>query len=393
MKVLFLRTDYYGHVNVGGSFSHTLGFLRGLRSLGHEPIVVSSGPLPGKGDLRVHEIPYSPLYRNLPEVLSLAYNFTLVRKVRPVIDRERPDVLYHRHSEFNFASAMLTREFRLPLVLEFNGSELWVKKNWGRVYLETFLRNAERVQLSHASLIVVVSSVLKDQLVAAGVDPGSILVNPNGVDPDTFHPDIDGTEVRQRYGLLGKFVAGFVGTFGAWHGVEVLARAVKPTVAAYPNAHFLLIGSGTLQGEIERILKEDGMTHAVTLAGAIQHDQVPSYLAACDVLLSPHVQNNDGSVFFGSPTKLFEYMASGKPIVASPVGQIGEVLRDGESALFMQPGNPASLAENIVRLSKDDRLRSILGKNARKDAVDRFSWKQNADKVVRAITPFLEHKG
>ncbi|HEX9614824.1 MAG TPA: glycosyltransferase, partial [Bacteroidota bacterium] len=217
MKVLFLRTDFYGHINVGGSFSHTVGFLEGLTALGHEPVMLSSGALPVPKAIRVHEIPYSVLYRNLPEVLSLAYNYTLQNKARSVIRQERPDFLYHRHSEFNFSSTILARKFNLPLVLEFNGSELWVKKNWGRLYLERLLRMTERVQLTHATLITVVSTVLKDHLVRSGIDPEKILVNPNGVDPEVFRPDIDGTAIRRRYGLGGKIVAGFVGTFGAWH--------------------------------------------------------------------------------------------------------------------------------------------------------------------------------
>ncbi|HEX9614985.1 MAG TPA: glycosyltransferase family 4 protein, partial [Bacteroidota bacterium] len=159
-----------------------------------------------------------------------------------------------------------------------------------------------------------------------------------------------------------------------------------------PNVHFLIIGSGGLQGEIERILREDGAAQAVTMPGSIPHSQIPQYLAACDILLSPHVQNTDGTVFFGSPTKLFEYMAAGKAIVASPVGQIGEVLQDGGTALFMTHKDPASLAEKILLLSNDEPLRKALGASARMDVVRNFSWRKNAERVVDAIAPFVLRK-
>jgi len=385
MKILFLRTDYYGAINVGGSFTHTRGFLEGLTQLGHRYLVISSGDLPIEDRRTLHQIPYSKLYQNLPEVLSLAYNRTLIRKAWPILRSERPDFIYHRHSEFNFASSVLARRAGVPLVLECNGSEVWVKKNWGKVYFAKILKLAEEIQFLEADLITVVSSVMKDQLVRLGVDHSKILVNPNGVDPKRFRPDVDGSGIRDRLGLRGKIIAGFVGTFGAWHGVDVLARAIRPTVSRNPHIHFLIVGEGALRGEIERIIAADGVEASVTLTGSIPHDFVPEYLGACDILLSPHVQNTDGSVFFGSPTKVFEYLAMGKAIIASGVGQIGEILSDGVNALIMKHKDHVDLAAKIILLAENPALRQRLGRVARRDAEERFSWRMNAQRVVEAV--------
>jgi glycosyltransferase involved in cell wall biosynthesis len=97
-----------------------------------------------------------------------------------------------------------------------------------------------------------------------------------------------------------------VGTFGEWHGVEVLARAVKPTIERNSRVHFLLIGDGKLRGTVEEILRADSVQEHVTMLGLVPHSLVPKYLSLCEVLLSPHTHNPDGTVFFGSPTKLFE---------------------------------------------------------------------------------------
>ncbi len=389
MKALFLRTDFYGHTSVGGSFSHTKGFLDGLRKLGHDYVVVSSGVLPLGKDASFYHIPYSPLFRNLPEVLSIAYNSRVVRRTREIVRRERPDFIYHRHSEFNYSSSVIARRWGLPLVLEFNGSEVWVKKNWGVVYLEQILRRAEEVQLMAADLIAVVSHIIKDDLVRHGIDEKKILVNPNGVDPEQFHPDVDGGTIRRQYGLENKTVAGFVGTFGAWHGVDILARAIKPTLSRNPNVHFLIVGDGVLRGEVERIIREDHVADAVTMTGSVPHADIPHYLAACDMLLSPHVHNVDGTQFFGSPTKLFEYMAMAKPIIASGVGQIGEVIQDGVNGLLMEERDHNDLAEKILALAVDSTLRKKLGQAARSDAVQKYSWQQNARRVVDAVKPLL----
>jgi glycosyltransferase involved in cell wall biosynthesis len=117
----------------------------------------------------------------------------------------------------------------------------------------------------------------------------------------------------------------------------------------------------------------------------LPHAEMPKYLGACDILVSPHGRQADGGEFFGSPTKLYEYMAMGKPIVASRVGQIGEVLVDGESALLVGPDDPDALSAAIVRLIDDAGLRENLGRAARQAAETRHTWRQNAERVVECL--------
>ena len=109
------------------------------------------------------------------------------------------------------------------------------------------------------------------------------------------------------------------------------------------------------------------------------------YLAACDILVSPHGRQADGGEFFGSPTKLYEYMAMGRPIVASAVGQIAEVLVDGESALLVPPDDPEALARAIVRLVDDTSLRARLGQTARRAAEESHTWRRNAERVLESL--------
>ncbi len=99
-----------------------------------------------------------------------------------------------------------------------------------------------------------------------------------------------------------------------------------------------MIGAGPELGEAKRVIDAAGFTEAVIFTGLVAQEEGPSYLAACDILVSPHVPNADGTPFFGSPTKLFEYMAMGRGIVASDLDQIGEVLRHGETAWLVPPG-------------------------------------------------------
>src|SRR6185369_15787842 len=224
---------------------------------------------------------------------------------------------------------------------------------------------------------------------ARGVASDKIVVNPNGVDVERFRPGVGGLEVRRELGLKDDdVVAGFVGTFGPWHGVEKLAAAIKEIPAGAP-VRFLLVGSGSLHAEVEKQLQSEARAGQVIFTGSVAHERVPALLDACDILVAPHVPLADGSEFFGSPTKVFEYMAMGKAIVASRLGQIGEVLADDETALLVQPGNVDELAAALVKLVGARELRARLGANARTAAVREHTWTHNAQRVLAAYESWL----
>ena len=116
--------------------------------------------------------------------------------------------------------------------------------------------------------------------------------------------------------------------------------------------------------------------------GLVPHARMPAYLAACDVLLAPHGRQVDGGEFFGSPTKLYEYLAAGRAIVASDVGQIGRVVRHGRTGLLVPPDDPAALVEAVVRLADQPGLRAELGRAARAEAERDHTWRQNVERVL-----------
>jgi glycosyltransferase involved in cell wall biosynthesis len=272
----------------------------------------------------------------------------------------------------------------LPLFLEYNGSEVWMGKHWDRGEMLPLLARFEHLNLKGAARIFVVADVERRNLLRAGVPDEKIVVNPNGVDTEKFRPGVGGLAVRQNLGVTeDEILCGFVGTFGPWHGVLTLAQAVA-SLPADSKVRFLLVGAGKLRDEVQRLVGVAGKEQQVIFAGHVEHARVPALLDACDILLSPHVPLEDGSEFFGSPTKLFEYMAMGKGIIASRLGQIAEVLVDEETALLTEPGNGSQLADAIMRLSRSRELRERLGAAARDAADAEHTWKHNAQRVLDA---------
>jgi glycosyltransferase involved in cell wall biosynthesis len=384
-RVVYLRATPGPGTQAGGAASHIKGVVEGLEALGVEVEIISNDFIAGlnASDDRFTVIPPQP-GGNTRAHFDIHNNLVFTRGAVPLIERADPDFIYQRYARFSWAGVVAANQTKRPLFLEYNGSEVWVGRHWDRVGSLDLLERYERLNLDAAARIFVVSDVERRNLEARGVAAEKIVVNPNGVDVERFRPGVGGAEARRELGIQGdEVVAGFVGTFGPWHGVEKLAEAIRLIDANEP-VRFLLVGSGSLHVEVEKRLEAEVARGRVIFTGAVGHERVPRLLDACDILVAPHVPLADGSEFFGSPTKIFEYMAMGKGIVASRLGQIGEVLVDGETALLVEPGNVRELKEALVRLVEDEGTRRALGVKARETAEREHTWTHNARRVLQA---------
>ena len=393
LKVAFLRTNFWFGYKAGGSVAHIAGFLSGLNKLNVDVFCVSTDVLFGVDRTCVPMFLIYPwsFFNTFPETPELMYNVPFVLHAHRILKREKPTVIYQRYSAYNFSGAILARLFRIPFVLEFNSSEIWKSKHWSKKYLMKATRLVETLNLQAADQIVVVSQALKDDLIEFGIESDKILVNPNGVDPNKFSDRIPSSKIRRKFGIASEeMVVGFSGTFGVWHGIPVLAESIVRILKQRKKLRFLLIGDGKLRKDLEERIIEAGVCDGVILTGTVPYSEIQDYLSACDILVSPHTPQPDGKEFFGSPTKLFEYMAMGKAIVASDLGQIGEIIEDRVNGLKVTPGSVEALVEAILILAEDEGLRLRLGKQARKDVVEKYTWRSNARRVMEEVRNMFE---
>ncbi|MEW6209915.1 MAG: glycosyltransferase family 4 protein [Acidobacteriota bacterium] len=371
--------------SAGGQATHVAGFQRGALALGRQLTFISTSEagIDARNSATHLVEPSSSVSatRAMFELWNnLRFTFAALRLAR---ENERMDFIYQRYNRFNWSGVVLSTVTRLPLALEYNGSEVWLSRNWDPVDQVWLVEKFERLNLKAADLIFVVSRVERDNLIRQGVDSEKIIVNPNGVDADEFRPGCGGREIRLALGLEDKIVTGFVGTFGPWHGAPTLAEAA--TKIRDERCHFLFIGDGDERALCESIIKEANRESQATFTGRVAHAEIAAYLDACDILASPHASSKDGSEFFGSPTKLFEYMAMARPIVASRLGQIADVISDNENGLLVEPRNAEELARAIELLADDRQLRERLGRAARLAVIERYTWRQNAARVFNSV--------
>jgi glycosyltransferase involved in cell wall biosynthesis len=377
----------------GGAISHIRGFLYGLKGSGRTCRVFSGVPL--AQEAYEAEIVASPSRAYFFwEAFMLSYNRVFARGVAKRLASAKPGAFYQRHCRFAIAGALLSRRLKVPLILEYNGPEVWMADHWDPTPFGSWIKLCEEVSLRSAARIIVVSEVLREELKERGIRADRIVVNSNGVDPDYFYPGRGRQAGRRELAACDdEVLIGFAGSFSLWHGIDILQQAIVRLLSnpSPCRLRFVLMGNGLLHGEMRSALAANEKTGEVIFTGSLSSHKVAEYLDACDILVSPHIPMPDGSRFFGSPTKIFEYMAMGKGIIASRLEQLAEVLEHDRTAWLVTPGDVDELTGAILRLALDREKRAELGIAARRTAVERHSWALNVRRALSGMSWETHH--
>jgi glycosyltransferase involved in cell wall biosynthesis/thiamine kinase-like enzyme len=333
------------------------------------PHPLSPSPLAGEGDEGDSGEAQTPQYRALTRLLFAA--------ALEAMERRAFDFIYERYSLWSDVGARLAQATGRPLVLEVNAPLRLEAARYRTLPDPERAAQMERTQFMAANAISVVSQALRDYVIGQGAPPERVHVLPNGVDPQRFHPAVRGGAVRDRLGLNDRIVIGFVGRPRPWHDLETLCAAFARLRVDDPRFHLLLVGEPP--AALPEIIAERGLRRAVTLTGPVAHEDVPQYIAAMDVAVSPHPPLAD---FYFSPLKLFEYLACGVPTVAADIGQPAAIIRDGETGVLYPPGDAEALAERIrFLIAHPDRAREIAW-NGAVSVLERYTWQGNARTVI-----------
>jgi glycosyltransferase involved in cell wall biosynthesis len=378
---------------------HIHGLASGLEQLGYAVEVVGPpgvdldpnstvAPTTGKA-----ATPWGILARSVPqllfECLELGYNLAAVPRLWSRCRAQKPELIYERYALFNAAGVLVGRLCGVPVVLEVNETAGVDRTRQGkRIAMARLAHWLERRILGGAAGIVVVSGYLKEYVRDAGVPEQRIRVTPNAVDVGRFDADrIDGAAVRDRYGLQGKTVIGFAGSFTKWHGLDLLIDAAAALMPEFPDVHLLLVGDGARRQASEEQAAALGIADRVVFTGKVPHAEMPEHMAAMDFGVMP------ASNVYGSPMKVFEYMAMGRPAVAPRYRPLEEAVADGEDGLLFTPGDIDSLRACLRRLVEDPSYRRRLGDAAREKVRTRHQWVHNAAAVVELAQADLRAQG
>jgi glycosyltransferase involved in cell wall biosynthesis len=374
-------------VDVGGSVTHISGILGGFRAHGHRITLLTNGPAPAQLAAVVDnvEIATAPprSSRLTGDIDRVATNLEVRRLGLRLAARDRPAFVYQRHRPLLAAGLQIAQDSGRPLVLEWNASEVWTRRHWAETtpvggIFDGMLADMERRVVAGSRVVAAVSREAREMALEVGAESDRVPVVPNASDVAGIARTIEGIVPAGGPDPL----IGWIGSFGPWHGAEVLVQAL----AHLPDGYRLrMIGDGAGRIACERLAAELGVAARVEFLKRLPHQAALRELAACDLLASPHVPLPDRP-FFGSPTKLFEYMALGRPIVASRLDQLGELLEDGVTARLVTPSDARELAEALIEVWSMPDHGAALGAAALAEARAHHTWDHRAEQVLDALS-------
>jgi glycosyltransferase involved in cell wall biosynthesis len=360
-----------------GCSVHVQEMLRALQRRGARIDVfaarVDEAPSSGLESLQVHHL--TPVGDGDPSSHAAAIA-ALNHQVTALLDRTGPyDLVYERYSLWSLAAMEHAATAGIPGLLEANAPLIEEQAAYrGLRDAEGADRVAART-FRAASVLLAVSAEVAAWLERRGVARGRVHVIPNAVDPERFRPDVPAAAP----GPPGSFTVGFVGSMKPWHGLDVLVEAFARLHERAPDARLLLVGDGPARAAVCADLSTRGLAGVVHCTEAVASHEVPGLLTSVDAAVAPYPQ---ATGFYFSPLKVYEYMAAGRAVVASRVGQLESVIQHDVNGLLCPPGDAAALSAALERLRCEPGLRARLGRAARATVFDNHTWDAVAARVL-----------
>jgi len=313
----------------------------------------------------------------------------MVTAVLAVMFRRRPDVIIATSPQFfcGWAGVIASWLKRRPFVLEIR--DIWPESittvgAMRRGVVTRMLEVLERWMYRAADHIVAVGAGYRDKIVDKADVGDRVTVIPNGVDLEYFARRDHSPEFRQRWDLGDRFVCSYVGTIGMAHGLDVVIRAARRLqTAGRRDICFLLVGDGAERARLETQAAEAGVEDFVKFTGRLPRDAMPDVLANSDVSLV-HLR---GTELFGTviPSKIFETMAMGCPIIMGVKGEARDIVMAAGGGVAMEPDSDEELARLVCQMAEDRAALANQAGRAREYVTEHFNRDDLAMKYMRLL--------
>lgn len=340
----------------------TRAILREQRRMGWETShltgpkhTASCGPEEDVDGLHFYRTQWRPgTLSRFPVVMEFALMHATTKRLEQLARLVRPDILQAHSPVLNAVPALrVGRRLGIPVVYEVRA--FWedaavdhgTSSEGGLRYRST--RALETYAMRRVAQVTTICDGLKREIVSRGIPESKVTVIPNAVDIGAFdfgmEPDV---ALAAQLGLTGCTVVGFIGSFYAYEGLDLLLAALPRVLARVPRLRLLLVGGGPQEPALKLLAEKLGVKDRVVFAGRVPHGEIRRYYSVVDVFVYPrHSMRLTDLV---TPLKPLEAMAQGRLLVASDVGGHRELIRDGETGVLFRAGDEASLVEAIVSL-------------------------------------------
>jgi glycosyltransferase involved in cell wall biosynthesis len=286
------------------------------------------------------------------------------------------DLIYERHALFAHGAMETAASQGVASVLELNAPLIDEQERYRALARRDAALDSARHAFAAAGYVAAVSQGAATYARDHGAAESRVGLVPNGVNPERF---------RRVEMAEGPFTVGFVGSLKPWHDTATLIEVFALLRAGpVPDARLLIVGDGPDRPRLDARLDTLGLRDVAHMTGAVPASDVADWLGRMHVAVAPY---STGQPFYFSPLKINEYMAAGLPVVASRIGDLPQVLKDGALGRLAEPDDPASLAAELAKLARDPGLCARLGTAARSHVLAHRTWDAVADRLLRAARP------
>lgn len=324
-----------------------------------------------------------------PGIHNLIFNTSKLYKMAKWADVVHFQKCFYHASLPAIIVALLSRR---PLHYDWDDWELKIYEDSTQPWLlrdiiRDFLKILENTIPNIADTVSCASKRLKIECEKLGVDKQRIFDAHVGADITKFHPNVSGEAIREMYGINKSLVL-YLGQLHGGQYVELFIETASKLLNEYKkeDLSFMIVGDGYMAEELKKLAHRLDLDGKVIFTGAVSHDAVPEYIAAADICVACFKKNDVTTC--KSPLKIVEYLASGKAIVASNVGEVSNMI--GEAGILTVPGDIESLAKGIFKLLEDVNLRRNLQKLARERAEKKYNWTVTAGNLLKAYEKAIQ---
>lgn len=366
-----------------GASIHVASVCAAFRRCGLEGEVHSARPDGGSvAGTPLKRLPKSPVAKDAVESREVRRFLGALATVRL---EERPDFIYERYSLWYCGGLACARALGVPYILEVNSPLPREAARYRELEHPDLANGIAALLLRNADGVVCVSEEVARWVEELRGDTDGVWTIPNGVDEELFRPASGDRTENLRPDVLPAPPApliAFSGSFKPWHGLESLLDAVALVRQRFPDVAVVCVGDGPERERIEARAVELGLAESVHFTGQVPHPEVALWLRGADVAVAPYPQLDD---FYFSPLKIFEFLALELPVVSTAIGQVRDLLPDGQRGFLCEPGSPQSLADTLVRVleNRDDARR--VARRGHEWVLEHATWGARVAEILQRV--------
>ncbi len=383
-----MRIFYFARIDIGANDAgarHVFETCKQFASIGHEiflfiPNLGATLKLPGVSIVRV------PVFNRKPAFTFFSFHAVLFFYLLYHCLTNKPDAVYTRQQTLEWWATWLKVIFRFRYAIEVNGLPLVeLKMSQASGWVISATRVLEWICYRFPDFWVVPTTHIRDFLCKKyRLDPKLFLVASNGANADVFYP-MDQSACRDQLGLSGntKYLL-FMGGFKKWHGILDLIEIMPDLIDGNSNVKLLLVGEGELTAELRARVDALGIKDNVIFCGHRPLAEMPVFINSADICLAPFFDERSPHTGL-SPLKLFEYMACGKPVIASAMGGLDKIFQAHDIGEIVSSPDPKIWVAAVLSLLNNPERMKTYGENGRRAVLEKFNWKTISENILKSL--------